>query len=532
MKISTRIAAALTALALALPLASCHGTGHRDAFAVPDEFDLTKTHEITFWAKNDSNNTQKKIYQKAIEDFEALYPNVKVTMRSYTDYGKIYNDVITNISTSTTPNVCVTYPDHVATYITGSNVVVPLDSLINDPDYGMGGAKLAFTSPAPDRIVPQYLEEGRVEGQIYDLPFMRSTEACYFNRDYVRALGFEIPEVLTWDFIWEVSEAAMAKNSDGTFVLNNQKTMIPFIYKSTDNMMIQLLKQKGADYSDALGNVLLFNEDTRGFLETVYAHAKTGAFSTFKISSYPGNFLNAGQCVFAVDSTAGATWMGKLAPHLDISADKVADFDLGVAPVPQLDPANPKMISQGPSLCVFNKEDPQEVLASWLFCQFLLTDGVQIPYSQTEGYAPVTLSAREDPGYADYLSRGGEDNELYYDIKLKATRLVLDNSDKTFITPVFNGSASLRDAAGQLIENVAKSARRNEKIGEGYYEKLFADVRSLYRLDQISRSGSSSDLGALPGGAIALICGLGAVWIGIAAYFAAGKIRAKNSRKS
>ena len=30
------------------------------------------------------------------------------------------------------------------------------------------------------------------------------------------------------------------------------------------------------------------------------------------------------------------------------------------------------MISQGPSVCVFNKEDPQEVLASWLFTLYLL----------------------------------------------------------------------------------------------------------------------------------------------------------------
>ena len=36
------------------------------------------------------------------------------------------------------------------------------------------------------------------------------------------------------------------------------------------------------------------------------------------------------------------------------------------------------MISQGPSVCIFNKDDPQEVLASWLFAQFLLTDEVQI----------------------------------------------------------------------------------------------------------------------------------------------------------
>ena len=66
---------------------------------------------LTFWAKNDTNKAQTQIYENAIEAFEELYPNITVNLRLYTDYGKIYNDVITNIATNTTPNVCITYPD-------------------------------------------------------------------------------------------------------------------------------------------------------------------------------------------------------------------------------------------------------------------------------------------------------------------------------------------------------------------------------------------------------------------------------------
>ena len=44
--------------------------------------------------------------------------------------------------------------------------------------------------------------------------------------------------------------------------------------------------------------------------------------------------------------------------------------------------------------------------------------------------------------------------------------MLLDNIDKTFITPVFNGSASVRDAAGQLIENTTKSVRRSQTVDD------------------------------------------------------------------
>ena len=530
MKRGKRILCALLCALCLLPLTACHGSRGYDDFAMPESFDTSRSYEISFWAKNDTNKTQTEIYQKAIRDFEALYPNIRIQLRLYTDYGKIYNDVITNISTGTTPNVCITYPDHIATYMTGTNSVVPLDAVFADAKYGLGGSELRFDGPTKDEIIPQFLSECAIGGTTYALPFMRSTEACYINKTMLEQMGYEVPEVLTWDFVWDVSEQAMKKNADGTFAVNGQKVMIPFIYKSTDNMMIQMLRQKDAPYSDAEGNILIFNEETRAILKTVAEHAESRAFSTFKISSYPGNFFNAGQCLFAVDSTAGATWMGSDAPLLDISADKVVPFETAVRAVPQFDPAHPQMISQGPSVCVFNKRDPQEVLASWLFTQYLLTNEVQIAYSETEGYLPVTSKAHESAEYRDYLSRAGEDNALYYDVKIEASKLLLENTDKTFTTPVFNGSTSLRNAAGQLIEETAKSVRRGEKADEEYLDELFKSVTSLYRLDQRSvTAADGASLGPLPGEARALLTVLGAAWCGIALY-ALGELL-KNKRE-
>ena len=502
-----------------LTLTGCHGSKALPEFTVPAEFDSSKNLEITFWAKNDTNKNQTDVYKKAIADFESLYPNIKVNMKLYTDYGRIFSDVITNIATGTTPNVCITYPDHIATYMTGKNTVVPLDALFADEKYGLGGSALLYDGPAQEEIVPQFLSECVLDDRHYAIPYMRSTECCYINKDYVETLGYTLPDVLTWDFIWEVSEAATAKNADGTFALNGQNVMIPFIYKSTDNMMIQYLKQRGADYSTPEGDIGLFNDTTESFLYEIADHVDSGAFSTFKISSYPANFLNAGQCVFAIDSTAGATWMGAEAPLSDISEDAFVDFETAVRMVPQYDPEHPQMISQGPSICVFNKADPQEVLASWLFAQYLLTDEVQIGYARTEGYLPVTVKAQESPAYQDYLARSGEDNNMHYSTKLDASRLLLSHTEDTFVTPVFNGSASLRNAAGQLIENVANAVRRGETVDDAYMEALTADVTALYRLDQKDiATGSRQKLGSLPHTAVLLLATLAFVWCMILLY--------------
>ncbi|MCL1849089.1 MAG: extracellular solute-binding protein [Clostridiales bacterium] len=533
-------------------LNGCHGSKGLGAFQIPESFDVSRDHEITFWAKNDTNKTQTEIYRKAIADFESLYPNITVTLRLYTDYGKIYNDVITNLATNTTPNVCITYPDHIATYRTGVNTVVPLDGLFEHSRYGLGGSEVNFDSPTREEVIPPFLKECQIEGSYYAVPFMRSTEACYVNQNYVEALGYALPDTLTWDFVWEVAEAAMAKGEDGAFLLNGQNVMIPFIYKSTDNMMIQQIRQRGAGYATEAGEILLFNEVTEELLYTIAGHAGSGAFSTFKISSYPANFLNAGQCVFAIDSTAGATWMGTDAPLSDISEDKLVRFTTAVTAIPQFDPDNPRMLSQGPSVCIFNKSDPQEVLASWLFTQYLLTNEVQIAYAKTEGYVPVTSKAQGLDAYQEYLSRCGEDKGEHYDVKIKASRLLLDHAEHTFTTPVFVGSTSLRDAAGQLIENVTKSMRRKEAVDGAYMEKLFSDVSALYRLPVGNSRGAGqggadggsgaasagsvngvggasgsgkANLGPLPQTARMLLASLTAAWIGIAIYICITRIR-------
>ncbi len=516
-------------ITLGFVLSGCHGSNVTNSFVVPDTFDESKTYEITFWAKNDSNKNQVSIYKKAIEDFEELYPNIKVNLSLYTDYSQIYNDVITNISTNTTPNVCITYPDHIATYLTGNNVVVPLDDLLVNEKYGLGGSEIKFDSPRKEEVIEKFLNEGIINGSYYALPFMRSTEALYINKTYVEKLGYEIPDEITWDFIFEVSEKALLKDDEGNYLVNNQKTMIPFIYKSSDNMMIQMLKQLDAPYSNDDGEILLFNDTTKEILLEIGEYSKDKAFSTFKISGYPANFLNAGQCIFAIDSTAGSTWMGADAPLVDIAEEKMVEFETVVREIPQYDYDNEKMISQGPSICIFNKNDSGEVLASWLFAQFLLTDDIQIAYSETEAYVPVTSKARETEKYQEYLSLGGSDNDEHYSVKIEATKLLIENTDNTFTTSVFNGSASLRSAAGQLIEEVCKGARRGKTIDEEFIDDLYEDINSLYRLDQVGNKQMAKDLGPLPTSSIVLLGSLAFVWILIIIRFVYLKFKNKNN---
>ena len=159
----------------------------------------------------------------------------------------------------------------------------------------------------------------------------------------------------------------------------------------------------------------------------------------------------------------------------------------------------------------------------------------EVSEPDTASLPPVTSKAQQSPEYQDYLSRGGEDNETYYDVKMKASKLLLENTENTFVTPVFNGSASLRDAAGQMIETVSKSVKRKETVNEEYFTKLYGEVTSLYRLDQIAgvngKVAGKAELGELPATASYLLLAIAGAWGLMAVYVLYGWIKKKKMSK-
>ena len=90
---------------------------------------------------------------------------------------------------------------------------------------------------------------------------------------------------------------------------------------------------------------------------------------------------------------------------------------------------------------------------------------------------------------------------------------------------MFNGSASLRNAAEQLVEATVKAERRKQTVDDNFYNQLFAETISLYRLDQINTGGQKRDLGPMPATAIVLIAALIGAWICIICYVILQKIR-------
>ncbi|MBR7184924.1 MAG: extracellular solute-binding protein [Clostridia bacterium] len=124
-------------------------------------------------------------------------------------------------------------------------------------------------------------------------------------------------------------------------------------------------------------------------------------------------------------------------------------FDVGIATIPQVNAAEPKVISQGPSLCLFQSENPQETIAAWLFMKFLTTNvEFQAEFSMASGYVPVLKSVAQNPAYAEFLNKA--DGGDY--ISALSAKVCLEQEHAYYTSPAFVGSSDARDAVGLLIQ--------------------------------------------------------------------------------
>ncbi len=114
---------------------------------------------------------------------------------------------------------------------------------------------------------------------------------------------------------------------------------------------------------------------------------------------------------------------------------------MGITTIPQVDASNAKVISQGPSLCIFKKSNAQEVAASWLFVKYLTTTvEFQAEFSMASGYVPVIKSVANNEVYADFVAGAdGGDN-----VAALAAKVCLEQVDAYYTSPAFPGSSEAR----------------------------------------------------------------------------------------
>ena len=419
---------------------------------------------ITFWHTMGSDN--KTLLENAIARFREIYPNIKVDHTSLGDYDEVFSQIRTKLTAGKQPNIAYCYPDHVATY-NKSYSVVTLDQLINNQNVvESSGETMGFTQAQLDDFIEGYYNEGKEygDGKMYSLPFMKSTEVLYYNKTIIDPILAElgIGSLNTWENVEKVILKLKEAYPNST----------PLGYDSEENFFITLAAQNGNDYTSATGDHYTFvNDGNKAFVAKFAEWYQKGWMTTSALigGSYTSDaFKKAndeiGKTFMSIGSSAGARYQ---------RPDKVDGdypFDVGIIPVPQVDASNPKVISQGPSLCIFKDSNPQEVVASWLFVKFLTTDvSFQAAFSMKSGYAPVIKSVQTNEIYKKWLDgANGIDN-----LTAMSVKVALSQEKAYFVSPAFSASSEARDQVGIIMQKVLVYEGQDV---DAFIDKAFKDA--------------------------------------------------------
>ena len=458
-------------------------------FAVPEEGYDGSAVEIKFY--NTMGASLLDVLKEYIPEFNKMYPNITVAVDSIGGYDDVRDQIKTEITVGNQPNLAYCYPDHVAMYNLAQATVI-LDDLIDskiEVKRADGTTEiLGLTDEQKADFIEGYYNEGKQfgDGLMYTMPMSKSTEVLYYNKTFFEANGLTVPK--TWDEMEEL--CAKIKAID--------PTSIPLGYDSESNWFITMCEQYGSPYTSASGDHFLFDNDTnKAFVKRFHEWYQKGYLTTQTIfGAYTSELFKAStgtHSYMSIGSSAGATHQ-----RPEKGADGNYPFEVGITTIPQVDAAKAKVISQGPSLCIFNSKNisDQQVVASWLFVKFLTTNvEFQAAFGAASGYVPVlksvsdeTLAEYEKNDKGEFVLEDGKKKPInavahyveFIDgadggefIAALSAKVCLEQADAYYTSPAFNGSSEARDQVGNLL-TAALTYTGNDF--DSYLDELFMDA--------------------------------------------------------
>ncbi len=242
-----------------------------------------------------------------------------------------------------------------------------------------------------DSFYPALMENGKVDGTTWGIPFQRSTIVMYYNKDMFREAGLD-PEhpPMNWDELAEMGQKLVKKDASGN--VTRWGAMIP----STGYpywMFGALTKQNGAVLMNSAGNETYFNSpemvEALQYWKDLGSKYQVMPEGTIEWGTLRQNFLE-GKTAMMWHSTGNLT-----------AVKKNADFDFGVAFLP----ASKSFGSPtgGGNFYLFKDASDDERRAALKLVRFMTSPEQAAHWSKETGYMGVSPAAYETDTLKAYV---------------------------------------------------------------------------------------------------------------------------------
>lgn len=384
MKRTKRIAALALAFIMAAGLlAACGtkedpGTDQENPTATSGSDDVMK---LTFYYPVNVGGSAAQIIDEMCADFTAENPDIVVEPVYTGNYDDTVTKIQTAISGGNPPDVFISLATQRFT-MASTKMARPLDDLI-EADGEDGKAYI-------DDFLDGFMEDSYVDGNIYSIPFQRSTMVLYYNKDAFTEVGLD-PETPpeTWDELVTYGKALTNDDRMGVGIaLNSGSAQWAFTGFALQNSVdgINLMSENGKEvYFNTPENV----EALQFWIDLQNEH-KIMAEGIVQWTDLPTQFL-AGEVAMIYHTT------GNMA-----NINSNAEFEFGTAFLP-----GSKRVAAptgGGNFYISSGISEDRVQAAWKFIKFCTSTDNAARWSIDTGYVATRESCFETNLIKDYYA--------------------------------------------------------------------------------------------------------------------------------
>ncbi len=276
-----------------------------------------------------------------------------------------YRDLSTKIKAAFAagklPTLAQAYENQIALYLQ-ADAVVPVQAL---------GVSL-------EGLNPIFVNAVRFKGLVYGVPFNKSVQVLYYNRDLLRKYGASVPKTI--DAFIETAKMLSEKEGNPVYWFRPDTSTFGYWFFTL-----------GGEYMKD-GKLVVNSPEAKAALKILVDSVKQG-WGKAITSGYINQNFGKGTYGFSTDTSAGYKYY-----------QRAAKFDLGLATLPGKTAEQPGYaVVQGTNLIVFRSASEAQKKAAAAFLNFVVTPEVQAVFSAATGYVPVNPRAIEMPEMQDRL---------------------------------------------------------------------------------------------------------------------------------
>lgn len=320
--------------------------------------DIKEPVEITFW--HAMNGDLEKSLQSLTDKFMTENPNIKVTLQNQSSYPELQQKITaTTASPKDLPTMTQAYADWMLNPIS--------DDLVVDLKPYIENETLKFDNY--EDILENFRNVNTRDGKVYGIPFSKSTEVIWYNKDLFEELNLEVPT--TYEELANVAKT-----------ITEKKGIVGAGFDSLNNFYTTFLKNEGVTFDN---NTDVTSEESVKAVNYYLNGIKEGYFRIAGTDKYlSGPFANETLGMY-IGSNAGESFVKQSV------GDK---FEVGVAAYP-----GEYSMQQGTDLYVFSNATAEQRTAAYEYLKFLTTTENQITWAKETGYMPSRQSAIESEEY-------------------------------------------------------------------------------------------------------------------------------------